>query len=404
MDVMNNIEVNTKILLYESYAGATYGNGIYISLILKYLGKKDYDFTLACPTNGDLPKAAIVQGARVEIVHPDSNLMQYGGQILRADKTRRIQYVYSVIKYNLRIIKLLVKYRFDLIHCNNLRSLLMVGFAAKIMRVPCLYFVKGEIYDSFLDKIGIYLADRVIFLSDYLKKPLRSFLAKLDKIRDLKIGIPYNEIKDTIIQCRQKTRQQLRIGQSTVNFCFGGILTRDKGVDVLLKAFKRVIIAHPHTRLYVAGDSDEMYNLKNSKNKGFKQELHNIVSENGMESHVFFTGWRSDFPCILSNMDVYVLPSLSEGVPRSIIEAMALGLPVIATNVGGIPDIVKNGQNGILVPVKDEERLAEAMIKLGGDAKLRQSYGDKGKEIALPEYTIDKHFDGLERIYNELLH
>ena len=114
---------------------------------------------------------------------------------------------------------------------------------------------------------------------------------------------------------------------------------------------------------------------------------------------VVFTGKRSDVPRLISAFDVFVLPSLSEGVSLTLIEAMAGFKPVIATDVGGNPEVVSNGVTGILVPPKDEQTLVDAILRLAGDEKLCNLFGKNGNKKACEMFDIVKMADQYDSIY-----
>ncbi len=152
----------------------------------------------------------------------------------------------------------------------------------------------------------------------------------------------------------------------------------------LVEAFSRVWKELPNARLILMGDGE------------LKENVEKKVKELGMKDQVEFTGNVSDIPQRLAKVDIFVLSSHYEGLPMTILEAMAAGLPVIATAAGGVPDIVKD--NGILVNVGDTDGLANAMIMLGKDEKLRKKMG----EIALIEvekYDISEVTAQYEQLY-----
>ena len=135
----------------------------------------------------------------------------------------------------------------------------------------------------------------------------------------------------------------------------------------------------------------------------FLEDLKERTVRVGLENHVRFLGWRSDVLDVLAAMDVYVLPSLDEGTPRSIVESMALAIPVIATDVGGISELLgaktpDDDQTGLLVAAGDASELTAAMARLAGDPALRRKLGENGRRIAHRDYSFQSHLEGLWRI------
>ena len=123
----------------------------------------------------------------------------------------------------------------------------------------------------------------------------------------------------------------------------------------------------------------------------------------GLSNRVFLLGERNDVPSILASSDVFVLPSNWEGLPYTVIEAMMAGLPVVATSVGGVPELVEDGVTGFLVPRSDPEALAEALQRLIDDPELRERMGKAGRQKAMCEFTLDRMLRETEKVYEEVL-
>lgn len=158
-----------------------------------------------------------------------------------------------------------------------------------------------------------------------------------------------------------------------------GRLAAVKNQQSLLRAFAQILQQHPELvsrlRLLIVGDGP------------LAAQLRDQVMQSGLEQHVWLAGDRQDVPQLLQSMDVFVLPSLGEGISNTVLEAMATGLPVIATRVGGNPELVVDGENGLLVPVADDAALAAALGGLVKDAALRARMG------AAALQRIAGHFD-----------
>jgi glycosyltransferase involved in cell wall biosynthesis len=123
----------------------------------------------------------------------------------------------------------------------------------------------------------------------------------------------------------------------------------------------------------------------------------------GMADKMIFAGWREDVPAILSVMDAMVLPSMNEAVGMALIEAQAHGVPVVASKVGGIPEIVKDGRTGILVPPSDAGKIAEAVITLLNDKAKRDDMGRAGKAWVRDKFKASDMVNKTSTLYLELL-
>jgi glycosyltransferase involved in cell wall biosynthesis len=133
-----------------------------------------------------------------------------------------------------------------------------------------------------------------------------------------------------------------------------------------------------------------------------ERELRTTAHDLGLDDAVIFTGFRDDVGRIVSDFDLFVLPSLHEGLSLALIEAMLLGKPAIVTNVGGLPEVVRDGEEGFLVPSADPEALAHQIISLVGDRTLLESFGRRARKRA-EVFQIGSAIARIESVYGELL-
>jgi sugar transferase (PEP-CTERM/EpsH1 system associated) len=163
----------------------------------------------------------------------------------------------------------------------------------------------------------------------------------------------------------------------------------------LVRAFLHLITDDPDARarlrLAMIGDG------------ALRQEAQKIVCAAGAESLVWFAGERNDIPELMRGLDLFILPSLREGISNTILEAMASGLPVIATNVGGNPELVVNGETGMLVSPSDPVAMAEAIHSYLKDPVKLKRHGQAGRKRAEEQFSIEKMVEGYLRVYDEVL-
>jgi glycosyltransferase involved in cell wall biosynthesis len=131
-------------------------------------------------------------------------------------------------------------------------------------------------------------------------------------------------------------------------------------------------------------------------------DLKTQAASSGIYDKVKFLGWREDVAEVMSTFDLFVLPSLNEGMGKVLVEAMAMGKPVIASHVGGISDLVKNEENGLLVPPEDAEAIGRSILILHSSPMKRKEMGERGKAIAV-EYGADSMVQKIDRLYRELV-
>lgn len=159
-------------------------------------------------------------------------------------------------------------------------------------------------------------------------------------------------------------------------------LIKEKGVIEFFEAAAQIAPFFPETVFLVVGDS-----LPSDGNQGVRGEVQQLVEKNNLSSKFIFTGFRHDATRLYKAMDIFVLPSYHEGMPRSIIEAMASGKPVVATDIPGCQDEVVQGETGLLIPPGESKPLAEALIQLLRDQVQAQQMGEAGRKRAV------EHFD-----------
>jgi glycosyltransferase involved in cell wall biosynthesis len=165
-------------------------------------------------------------------------------------------------------------------------------------------------------------------------------------------------------------------------------LRPDKGHAVLLGAMPRVLQSHPTCSLLVVGAGPEL------------ERLQALAERLGIDASVRFVGLREDVPSVLCALDAFCLPSVrNEGVPQSILQASAAGLPVVSTAVGGIPEAVVDHVTGFVVPPGDADLLAHALHTLISDPELRRRLGEAGRQHAAASFSVSRMLDRTERAY-----
>lgn len=179
-----------------------------------------------------------------------------------------------------------------------------------------------------------------------------------------------------------------------IRILFASRLLREKGLEALLAAFSLVRTRHPDAVLSIAG---EVYPPNPSSFTA--AEVGGWARRPGVE----LLGHVADMPALLGRVDIVALPSWREGTPRILLEAAACGLPIVATDIPGCHGIVRDGENGFLVPVRSVEPLAECLSKLAGDAALREGFGVRGRDIALNGFSSKQVVEETLAVYQGLV-
>jgi len=191
-----------------------------------------------------------------------------------------------------------------------------------------------------------------------------------------------------------ESRESRRFGARHVVVIVGH-LSRIKGYPAFLRAASRVARDLDGCAFVAVGDE--------TTDKGCRADLERLVRELGIRSSVHFLGWRNDVPEVLRAADVMALPSLDEGLPLAVLEAMACARPVVATPVGGVPEAVVDGETGILVPPDDPEALAAALLRLLRDPELGRRMGEAGRRRVEAHFSLDRFVERVQALYDELL-
>lgn len=177
-----------------------------------------------------------------------------------------------------------------------------------------------------------------------------------------------------------------KVVTDTFNLVTVGTIYAVKNYGFLVDCFAKLHEQHPETRLTIVG------------NGTLRGELQQQIADLNLSDAVTITGTVGNVEDYLASADVYVASSIFEGLPLSILEAMAAGLPVVSTNVGGVPDVVKDGENGILVPSGDKDAYTAALMKLTEEAELRTQYAAHSKELSR-NYDEELTIYGYESLY-----
>ena len=191
---------------------------------------------------------------------------------------------------------------------------------------------------------------------------------------------------------RKHVREALGVDEGSFLWLAVGRLEQQKDYPNLLEAFVRVVRERSEAALRIAGEGP------------LRPALEGTVRRLGLEQRVIFLGVRADVPRLLAAADAFVLASAWEGLPNVVMEAMAAGKPVVATRVGGVPELVEHGKSGFLVPPKDPEALAVAMLRLMAlSDETRARMGEAGQAHVRANYELERVVDKWEALYQELL-
>jgi glycosyltransferase involved in cell wall biosynthesis len=204
-----------------------------------------------------------------------------------------------------------------------------------------------------------------------------------------RVDVVINAVEEAAQSGSSRKEMRLRLGISESEFVFGfvGRLSDEKGVDHLLQAAESLVAQERSARFVIVGDGPR------------KDDLLEATRSRGLEGKVDFVGFQSNTAPWYETFDAFVLPSLSEGTPMALLEAMAHGLPSVATAVGGVPQVVSDGENGLLVPSADRTKLCDAMRSLMTNAQLRAKLSEGAVELDRGSYGVDAWIEHVQDVY-----
>jgi glycosyltransferase involved in cell wall biosynthesis len=305
------------------------------------------------------------------------------------------------IKALLALAWLIFKQKPDIVHTHSSKGGILGRLAAKLCGVPhIIYTPHGHVFYGhfgpiaskvflWMEKIFSKFTDRIIALTsgerdDYIKFSVCS----PEKLSTIHSGVNLHQFL-TSNGNRQKKRRSLGIGPKESVIGFVGWLLPIKGPGYLFKAMDYVWLEQPETSLVMVGKGD------------LAADLRAEALRKNVNGRIKFLGWREDIDELMPAFDMLVLPSLNEGMGRVLVEAMAAGKPVVGSNVGGIPDLVQDGQTGYLVPPADEKALAEAILKVLNDRQAANLMGQRGKELCR-QFSLEAMIAKLDDLYSDL--
>ena len=243
--------------------------------------------------------------------------------------------------------------------------------------------------EVWVDTVLSRLSDRVIVPSVWSKETV----VRIDRIPSRLVSVIYNGVDISQFAPNMEARNDLRLelGFPQGAFVVGtvGRLSPEKGgVDNLIRAVARLREERHEARLLIVGDGP------------LRVELESLNTSLG--SPAIFAGLRSDVARVLNALDVFVMPSLNEALPIALLEAMSVKLPVVATRVGGIPEVLEDGKNGLLVPPGDVGALEAALRRLASDPEQRERLGSAGQAQVHSRFTLDEMARQVEEVYSDI--
>jgi glycosyltransferase involved in cell wall biosynthesis len=301
-----------------------------------------------------------------------------------------------------RVVRLLRRYRPAIVHTHMAKAGAIGRVAARLAGVPVVaHTYHGHVFHSYFDSVRSaafltaerllgHLSDTLIAVGDRQRGEIAAYgIGTADKLVSVPLGLELEPFLQP--SARGALRTALGLESATPLVGIVARLVPVKDHDTFLAAAALVHHERPDVRFAIVGDGE------------CRQALEARARALGLAGVVHFLGWRRDLAAVYTDLDVVCLSSLNEGSPVALIEAMAAARPVVATAVGGVPEVVRDRISGRLVPSRRPEAMAEAIREVLGDAVEARSLGLAARDAVYPKYSIARLIRDVEALYVELL-
>ena len=361
---------------------------------INYLLSQGFEVGIACSWDEDSQRLQ----EKGYTVHP----VQIDRKISPVPNFKSISGLTEIIREN----------NYDLVHVHTPIAAVLGRIAAKLAGVKAIVYTahgfpfhdlsspKQYFFYSNVEKYAATITDLILTQNhEDISTAKKIGLCQPEKIAYLGNGVDIERFKPSRLnpESQSQLRQSLNIPDDSLVVGTIGRLTRKKGSGYLIEAAGELISEFPNLHIVVIGSQ------LTTDPEPFQIELNQRIKTLGLEEHVTLTGERQDIPELLGLLDIFTLPTFShEGLPRSIVEAMGMSLPIVATDVRGCREAVVNQKNGIIVPSHDSKKLAEALRMLLSNSELRQNYGKASRARVEAEYSEEFVFHRLTKYYHEL--
>jgi glycosyltransferase involved in cell wall biosynthesis len=371
------------------------GPALHVAYLTEGLTKRGYDTTLV--------SGSLARGEDSMAFVADA----HGVQVVRIDELGREISPLRDLLATIRLAKLIRRERPQILHTHTAKAGTVGRVAALLAgsRKPpiIVHTFHGHVLRGYfgpLRSLFFRLLERrlaagttaLIAVSPQVRDDLVALgVAPRERFVVIRLGIELDERVAPELIGRGESRRYLGIPGDRFAVGWIGRMTAVKRTDDVLIAFKRLRDGGVDAVLCMVGDGPDRLQLE--------QRAHEL----GVARNTVFLGYQEDVAPFYAAFDALVLPSGNEGTPVSVIEALAAELPVVATRVGGVPDVVRDGEDGFLVEAGATDDLADRLAQLAGDPALRARMGKQGRERVLPRYAVERLVEDIDELYRSLL-
>ena len=313
--------------------------------------------------------------------------------------------------------KIIKEYRPDIVHTHAAKPGVLGRLAASALKVPVVvHTYHGHVFHSYFGKIktNVFInieramakrSDKLIAISPEQKRELtdKYKIAGNSKFQIIPLGFELDLFKENVEEKRSRFRSEFRILDDEIAIGIIGRLVPVKNHGLFLESISKVLKnTKKRVKVFIIGDGETRSEIEQLAHK--LEISFNVVGANVDNTKTLtFTSWRTDIDVINAGLDIICLSSLNEGTPVSLIEAQAAGKPIVATKVGGVEDIVIEGETALLSEIDDKDRFFSNLLLLVEDESLRKKMSEKGNEFVMERFSVQRLANDFRKLYYELL-
>jgi L-malate glycosyltransferase len=386
-----------RVAFCEDRYHSLYGAQRQLLNLAKNLPLERFDVRMLTTHEGAFAECCREAKVPVDVLAIGDVANHYGGVILGYGLSERIRLAAELGRYNVAFWRWLRQNRIDVVVSNGVRLTLGVGLGTRAARIPFLVYVQGEVKLPWLTAVNAILCDGMMLVASVLGEELPRGLRQLEghKLATLNIGFRLEPLEAARARGRA-LRERWSLPEGACAIGLVGSITSRKGADVLLDAAPAILREIPEAYFVLVGDNPPGH-------EAFLAKLREQVSACGLEPRWLSPGFQTDMAAAYGALDLCVLPSRSEGLPGVSIESLGYGLPCVATDVGGIRDVILDPRFGRVVPPEDPDALAREVVALWRAEPADGSLVLERAAWSRAAFSTERYVDTFVQIVDDLL-
>lgn len=348
------------------------GAVVHCALLSRELARRGHNITLLCRSGAKVKQ--MVEGAGIEILESDMHRWPF-------DELRRV----SVLARDRQI---------QILHTHMTRAHNFGVMLRRFAHIPCVATAHSHI----VQPLTFMFNDHVIAVSEATRRfQQRQNMVRAGHIETVYGFMDYDRYALVTPEAGKQVRAELGVDNATPLFGIIGDVIPRKGHLYLVRALPEIFGVVPEARLVVIGEP------KRKEGKQYFERVKSEAQRLGVDERILWTGYRTDIPQVMKALDIYVMASLDEMFPVAALEAMAAQLPIVATEVGGIPECLKSGETAILIPSADSAALGRAIVQLLQNPSEARRLAERARIVARDNFSLQSQAPRIEAVFERVI-